>query len=268
MAEPDDLPPLEDFSSVLDKLAHLNRKTTPPVAPDAGTIPQVLKEETPKKTTFGGLKKGFLMKKAPESTSEVGASKSRDDPVITSDPSKQGASFQLSEMKKSVDESVQESAPTALLPENWVTDELLDKVQGNPLFAQAFEHPDFSQVLTRFTQNPKQAIREFGDAPEFRVFLQEMCSLLGHHFTGLAGEGGYVGDVEGADQLDEEDKKMQEILNRDEVKEVMRDERIRRMIMDMRDNPERAQDTFRVASPELKKKISILVKHNIVGIQQ
>ena len=180
--------------------------------------------------SFGGFQKGFLKTKHKKEVPE-------DIALIESDPSKEGASFQMEEMKRAVDDSMQQ-ATVPLLPENWMTEELLSKVENNPLLAGAFKHPDFSQVLTRFTQNPTQALKDYGDTPEFREFFQEMCSTLGQHFTGLAdeAEGDPVTEIE-----DEEDKKMREILGKEEVQEVMRDSRIRQLIMDMKDNPKRAQ---------------------------
>lgn len=261
MAEPDDLPPLEDFSQLFSKLgASKKPETTPVYTEDKCTVSSEPVENTEqvktKTDSFGGLRKGFLNSKPKkEVTQQV--------TLIKSDPSKGGASIRMDEMKKEVDRSLQEQVPVP--PDNLISEGLLEKVESNPLLAQAFRHPDFSQVITRFTQNPTQAIRDYGETPAFREFFKEMCALLGQHFTELADQ--TEGDVEKVPVEDEEDRKMREVLEKEDVQEIMRDERIQQLIMDMRENPERAQNTFVTASPQLKRKIRVLTDYNIIGLQ-
>ena len=255
MAEPDDLPPLEDFSPLFKKLGSI-KQASAASEPEANSAIRALPdEEKPKSGSFGGFQKGFLNQKPKKELPE-------DLALIKSDPSKEGASLKMNEMSRAVDDSMQQGS-LPLLPENWLTEELLTKVESNPRLAGAFRHPDFSQVLTRFTQNPTQALKEFGDTPEFREFFQEICSTLGQHFTEIADEGDQGREIE-----DDEDRKMKEIFEKEEVQEVMRDSRIRQLVMDMKDNPERAQDTFTTASPQLRKKIHVLTENNIIGIQK
>ncbi|KAI6660522.1 hypothetical protein LOD99_14106 [Oopsacas minuta] len=260
MAEPDDLPPLEDFSPLFEKLSASNQTNSTQQTDAISTIPNVplenIKEEKPKTDSFGGLRKGFLN---PKPKKEI----SQEVTMLKSNPSKGGASVKMDEMKRAVDDSMKEQI--SLLPENWMTDSLLDKVESNPMLAQAFRHPEFSNVITRFTQNPTQAIHDYGDTPAFREFFKEMCALLSQHFTQLADE--TEGDVEEVQIEDEEDKKMREILCKEDVQEAMQDPRIRQLVMDMKQNPERAQNTFITASPQLKRKIYVLTNNNIIGLQ-
>ena len=261
MAEPDDLPPLEDFSQLFSKLGTSKKPDSTLVVSDdkciVTNLPVESTEQVKTKTnSFGGLRKGFLNSKPKkEVTQQIS--------LITSNPSKEGASIKMDEMKKEVDRSLQEQVP--MLPDNLISQGLLDKVESNPLLAQAFRHPDFSQVITRFTQNPAQAIQDYGETPAFREFFKEICALLGQHFTELADK--TEGNVEKIPIEDEEDRKVREILEKEDVQEVMRDERIQQLIMDMKENPERAQNTFVTASPQLKRKIRVLTDYNIIGLQ-
>ena len=257
MAEPDDLPPLEDFSPLFNKLGAKKQDSATSETEDSSTravIPvEVPDEDKSKLGSFGGFQKGFLNTKH----------KKEDTALIKSNPSKEGASCKMDEINRAVDDSMQQQDAVPLLPENWLTEELLSKVENNPRLAGAFTHPNFSQVLALFTQNPTQAMKDFGDTPEFREFFQEICSTLGQHFTELVEERG----EQGAAVEDEEDRKMREILDNEEVQEVLQDARIRQLIMDMKENPKRAQDTFKTASPQLRKKIHVLTENNIIGIQ-
>ena len=261
MAEPDDLPPLEDFSQLFSKLSTSKKPETTLVCSDdtctVSDLPVESTEQVKTKTdSFGGLRKGFLNSKPKKEVTQQVA-------LIKSNPSKEGASIKMDEMKKEVVRSLQEQVP--VLPDNLISEGLLEKVESNPLLAQAFRHPQFSQVITRFTQDPTQAIRDYGETPAFREFFKEVCALLGQHYTELADQ--TDGHVEKFPVEDEEDRKIREILEKEDVREVMRDERIQQLIMDMKENPERAQNTFVTASPQLKRKIRVLTDYNIIGLQ-
>ena len=41
-------------------------------------------------------------------------------------------------------------------------------------------------ALTEFGKNPKEAMEKYGSNPEFREFMQDLCSLMGTHFETIA----------------------------------------------------------------------------------
>lgn len=67
----------------------------------------------------------------------------------------------------------------------WITEDLLSKVQKNPKLMKQLDDPHFSKVLTEFQKNPQQAMAAVRNDPEAKEFIQEFCGLLGNHFTAL-----------------------------------------------------------------------------------
>ena len=71
---------------------------------------------------------------------------------------------------------------------DWITEDLLSKVEKNPKLLKQLEDERFSQALTAFQANPQQAMLAVQNDPEVKEFIQEFCGLLGDHFASLGEE--------------------------------------------------------------------------------
>lgn len=69
---------------------------------------------------------------------------------------------------------------------DWVTEDLLKKLDQNPVLSKAFTDPALSRLLEEFHQNPQAAMAAAQSNPEVREFLQEFCGLMGDHFTAFS----------------------------------------------------------------------------------
>ncbi len=67
-----------------------------------------------------------------------------------------------------------------------MTDDLLSKIDKNPVLSKAFRDPSLVKVLEEFHKNPQQALAAAQDSPEVLAFLRQFCSIMGDHFTAMA----------------------------------------------------------------------------------
>ena len=67
-----------------------------------------------------------------------------------------------------------------------MTDDLLSKIDNNPVLSRAFKDPSLVKVLEQFHKNPQQALAAAQDSPEVLAFLRQFCSIMGDHFTTMA----------------------------------------------------------------------------------
>ena len=61
----------------------------------------------------------------------------------------------------------------------WITDDLLSKIEKNEGFAKKLTNPKFMQAISEFQTNPQAAIRKYQDNAEMQTFLKDFCALLG-----------------------------------------------------------------------------------------
>lgn len=71
---------------------------------------------------------------------------------------------------------------------DWITDDLLSKIQQNPVLAKSFADPSLSRVLEDFHRDPQDTLSRAKNNPEVEQFLKEFCALMGSHLTALADE--------------------------------------------------------------------------------
>jgi len=235
--------------------------------------------------SFGGFKKGFLLSSAKQPASKK---------------SKQLSSAKaeaLEEIKKSnhskakdplVFDEIQETLASQmplLKSKDWITEDLLSKIEKNPKLMKQLEDPRFSQALTAFQANPQKALLAVQNDPEVKEFIQEFCGLLGEHFTTLGEEETkkkdqmkkpidtleasstrklLPGSKDNASQMEEE--KFQKIISDPEIKEILNDKRIQHLIHTLKENPAIAQRTLSELGPEYHGKIQRLIEAGLLGV--
>lgn len=230
---------------------------------------------------FGGLKKGFLTAKCKPSNDNERANdrppkcppNSDEMPHIRKkSPDAKPHSLEIPE----VQEAMKDAAPL-LANREWVTDDLLEKIERHPLLSKAFRDPSLSQVLAEFQRNPETILKAAQGNPEMMQFLKEFSSLMGEHFTAFSSskgpkrrkepEGKLIAEVCTSDSNTEE-LKFKELIQRPDIQRVLLDEDIQRLIATLRSDPDQAQRMLQYSSAEFREKVRVLVDNGILGLQQ
>ena len=76
----------------------------------------------------------------------------------------------------------------------WITDDLLKKIEANPSLAKLLMDPKFTAALSQVQADPVKAMAMLSSNPEMQKALQEFSGILGEHFTSL-GHSEQVGEV-------------------------------------------------------------------------
>jgi arsenate reductase-like glutaredoxin family protein len=69
---------------------------------------------------------------------------------------------------------------------DWLTPELLEKIAKNPSLLKAFQDPQAMAAMSEFGENPQEAMKKYGDNPEFKEMLVEFSKVMGVHFENIA----------------------------------------------------------------------------------
>ena len=56
----------------------------------------------------------------------------------------------------------------------------------NPKLLKAFQNPQYMQAFTEFGKNPQEAMKKYGNNPEFRELMAEFSGFMGDHFGTVA----------------------------------------------------------------------------------
>ncbi|XP_078698008.1 uncharacterized protein LOC144925754 [Branchiostoma floridae x Branchiostoma belcheri] len=195
----------------------------------------------------------------------------------------QGTGLELPEVQaamKTASEQLQKNT-------DWVTEDLLKKIQSSSSITSKMEDPRFQQALAKFQRNPALAMQEYGDNPEVQKFFTEFCSILGDHFTKLSDTQDSVQPAPvqtttsppGADMrvlkstdpnqpTAEDEAKMREILSNPEMQQVLLDKDVQKLLQMLRTDPQSAQRYAQSAGPDMQKKIRKLVEAGLLSFQR
>lgn len=72
-----------------------------------------------------------------------------------------------------------------MLNSDWITEDLLKKIEGNPSLAKLLMDPKFTAALSQVQADPMKAMAMLSSNPEMQTALQEFSGILGEHFTAL-----------------------------------------------------------------------------------
>lgn len=70
--------------------------------------------------------------------------------------------------------------------DQWMTPELLTKIQHNPKFMQSFADPEVMQAVALMQANPAQAKEKYKNNKKVTEFFVEFSKLMGQHFDVLS----------------------------------------------------------------------------------
>lgn len=291
-----DVPPLEDMSELINQVNNLRENVTAKPSCDqsvtANTQPkkktvssaQGLKSAQNEKT-FGGFKKGFLMNSKPKKETSNASfkplKKDTDIPVIKArNPEQKGMEI------PEVQEAMKSSGKPSLEGKDWITEDLLKKVERNPALANKLTDPKFREIMEQVGTDPLKALSMIGKDPEMQKVMQEFSGLMGEYFTTLGdsmaqgtsanaskNQGSDIGLTERSSTRQqtavppsqEDEAKMRDILSDPEVMKVLQDHQIQRLLTMMKTNPEAAQLEVNRATPEMRVKLQKLVEVGLLG---
>ncbi|KAG8465386.1 hypothetical protein KFE25_002693 [Diacronema lutheri] len=153
-----------------------------------------------------GLKKGFLSAGAPKpraaaAAATLAASAKREEPEVIRPaqglPSGALAGLRIDEVQDAL------KGAGAKLASNteWVTDDLLAKMQADPILRQGLTNPRFQAVIAELQTDPQSAMARHAADGELQMFIMRFMQLMASHLSALApaqrggGDGGRAAGV-------------------------------------------------------------------------
>ncbi|GFS12366.1 phosphatidylinositol 3-kinase vps34 [Elysia marginata] len=144
---------------------------------------------------FGGMKKGFLFGSPGASNKKASASSTKPSSAKASAENSKKSTENIpyitpkgqTKSELAFDEVQQAMSEAKGLLENqdWITNDLLTKIEKNDTLRNKFADVKFMQALEEFQKDPEGAMQKYKGNQEVEKFLQEFCGLLGDHFTSL-----------------------------------------------------------------------------------
>lgn len=290
-----DVPPLEDFSELIGQVNKLETDdshqslaiestSSTPKDERVKKLPSSSKDQksaAPRVSNFGGFKKGFLNNtkaiKGKPALSSRPTTKTDDIPVIKpKNPMERKNKMEIPE----VQEAMKSNIPS-LENKEWITDDLLKKIEANPSLAKLLMDPKFTAALSQVQEDPVKAMAMISSNPEMQKALQEFSGILGEHFT-LLGHSEQISTAprnigltehrtptqQGPVSLTpspEDEAKMQELLSDPEVMKALQDHHIQKLLTLMKTNPDAAQLEVKNATADTRAKIQKLVEVGLLG---
>ncbi|XP_078375599.1 uncharacterized protein LOC144658956 isoform X2 [Oculina patagonica] len=290
-----DVPPLEDMSELIHQVNKLREDVSCTSSAEQSTKttdtePKKTSESSAKSAesqkTFGGFKKGFLTNPKPRkgnpTPSSKPAKKDADIPVIRpKNPEQKAKGMEIPEVQEAMKSSI-----SSLENKDWITGDLLKKIESNPSLAKMLMDPKFTAALSQVQTDPMKALAMLESQPEMQKALQDFSGVLGEHFTTL---GNASAEMKPANSQEtniglterssarqqppvppspEDEAKMKEILSDPEVMKVLQDHQIQRLLTLMKTNPKAAQLEVKNATAEMRAKIQKLVDVGLLGFAQ
>ncbi|XP_074658463.1 uncharacterized protein LOC141911359 [Tubulanus polymorphus] len=296
--EIDDVPPLEDMTETLKQVlavhdtskaqmdAQKKKETmTASSIPDKSSndVEMNSKPCTVKKDRsagFAGMKKGFLLSSSSSTKPKPKKSVEKDNiPFIKAKQETKESKYEMPEVQAAM-----QASQGLLSNKEWITDNLLESVEKNPLLCSQITDPKISEAMNEFQTNPQEAMWKYRNDEEVQKFFKEFCGLLGNHFTGLS-ESQAQSTVSSSMQRDgtadiqvrsstnpnqptqKDEDKMNEILSKPEVKEVLADPEIQQLFKLLREDPTEAQRILHQKKPSIQSKIQVLVREGLLKYQ-
>ncbi|XP_064617638.1 uncharacterized protein LOC135481841 isoform X1 [Liolophura sinensis] len=251
-----------------------------------------------KNQTFGGFQKGFLFNATASSgkhdkrtnetrnlteSNAAGAKKTynKDMPFIKPKQTNREKGLEIPEVQQAM------LASEGLLQnKEWLTDDLLSQIQGNDLLARRLTDPVFVQAIGEFQSDPQGAMLKYQNNSEIQKFFKDFCGIIGDHFTKLGNKqdlekpSAKAREVDSAGvnvlnsninsamaPADEDERRMQEILANPEIRQILIDPDIQRLVQTLRSNQVQAQSILHSADPEMRRKIKKLIDAGLLVFQ-
>ena len=263
----DDIPPLEDMTTLVDqvkekqKLQNPTTKSFEHVVDEAEPAkPCKMQSQEKSNVGFGGMKKGFLFGNSTAKSSKrvkKSAATSKTDYEVKASSNKKKLVFD--EVQEAMNESKGLPAGT-----EWVTADLLKKVEGNEALSRKLADPKFSRALQWMQSDPKAAKEYYKNDKDVQEFFMDFYKILGQHFTAL---GEQTNSSKGASSQpkSEDEVRFEKILGQPEIKAILAKPSIKHLFTVLREMPEKGQHLFRSSDDELKADVQKLTEVGLLS---
>ncbi|CAB3978307.1 STIP1 homolog isoform X1 [Paramuricea clavata] len=267
------VPPLEDLSELIEQVKGL--QCAKEIKDDRASSTEKTETSTAQKQstesntqTFGGFEKGFLNKKTKGKSVDPKQCKSasaKDERIPTICPKQEESnSLRFPEVQKAMETS------SFLQNKDWVTDNLLKKLEDRPDLLKKLADPKYSQALSLFRTNPEDGLKLVQGNEELQAFIKDFCGILGEHFTSMA-ENTSSSEVDAGKAVTSEataskaeEEKMRAILSDPATQEVLKDPWISKLVKNLKENPPEARRMLATSRPEVLPKIKKLIDAGIL----
>lgn len=284
MSDFDDVPPLEDMTSVVERVkkisvtknsgSELNNQAYTKVVGDDDTkelVNSTKKAIETKPKVFGGFQKGFLLSSQPRKCS---TSKSTHKPsnknidYVIKPTQTQSNSLVLND----VQDAIKNSTPST----DWVNEDILNLVGQDKKLIQQLNQPKFNEAVELMKTNPKQALERYKDDPEVGEFFKKFYGILGKHFNKLAAKSPTTESpniitstkAQGEPHLmSQEEKEVKRILDNAELRTILEKQSTQMLVKALKENPDQAQYMLRSGDADLKSDVRKLIAAGVLNIQ-
>ncbi|ELU12371.1 hypothetical protein CAPTEDRAFT_228977 [Capitella teleta] len=281
-------PPLEDVSELVQKVEALRMAKGASIAPSrtsaqAENLQKVKSTDEAKKSSdggFGGFKKGFLFGAPTQKEEAKEKSKHDDIPFIKpKNPNAKNERLQMPEVQAAMDAS----EAFVKNKDTWLTEDLLKQVTSNPNLSKRLMDPTFMQAVTEFQTNPQAAMLKYQNNPEMQSFIRDFCRIMGNHLSNLPGnstdqpppiavsdstaEISVASSTNPKQATAEDERRMQDILANPEIRTILQDPRVQRLLEVLRTDPDKAQKILQSPDPEMAKMIRKLCEVGLLQFQ-
>lgn len=121
------------------------------------------------------------------SASSTSSSGRGDLPTVRKDPSAKSA-LVMDEVQTAL--KGDDSMLAKLQQGEWMTPDLMETFQSNPIIAAGFKNPICMAAMQLMQSNPNEAKKRFQGQPEVELFLKEFGAVMAKHFEGLGATSG------------------------------------------------------------------------------
>ena len=247
MINDDDVPPLEDMSAFLVKPPALVKQSTL-VKTDLKDTVSPTQDIRKTEATFSGLKKGFFDSKSPKSAI---VQKKKDHHIPLIKPKKDAKNPLVFDQVQNV---IQQNNS------EWMTPDLLEKIEKSPTLSKAFQDPLFTVALSEMSSNPSNALKKYQkERPDLIHALKEFASIMGNQFA-KSTMAQIPKDLEKHEQ-----KILDNVFSNSEVQDALKDEQIQKILADSTKDPLALSRALYNGSPQIKKNIQLLFQAGILS---
>lgn len=227
-------PPLEDMS------AFLSTRTASKFSTVSSPMSQEAKISKPK-GEFTGLKKGFFDSKPSKKVSDITVLKPKN-------PSKNPL----------VLDDVQRNIPPS---NNWITADILEEIEKSPVLSKAFQDPMFTTAISEMASNASDALKKYQkERPDLILALKEFSKLMGNQLSNVA-----ISQIP-KDLPSHEQELLKNVFQNSDLQEALKDSTIQKILANASKDPLALSRALHDGSPEIKRKIQLLLHAGILSI--
>jgi hypothetical protein len=131
----------------------------------------------------------------------------------------------------------------ALTELEWLNEELIEKIDKNPILKKAMQDPQFMIIMNDLGKDPNAAIRKHANAPEsYMIAIKEFMKLMGEHVQGIQQEKAFTNMEIPNDIPDHEKKLLSTVMHDKEIQSILREPAIANIFLQSKSQPEALQE--------------------------